>query len=342
MHMIAKTRRNVLVTGGAGYIGSQTCKALAQANYHPITYDNLSEGHGWAVRWGPLVSGELSDRNLLRDTLGEFDIRAVLHFAAHAYVGESVLHPQKYFQNNLVNSLALLDTMLDAGVKTIVFSSSCATYGVPNELPVTEDHPQDPINPYGASKRFVEDVLRWYGEACGLRSATLRYFNAAGADPEGEIGESHDPETHLIPLVIAAARGALPHVQIFGTDYDTPDGTAVRDYIHVNDLADAHVRAMNALIQGAPSMRLNLGTGDGHSIREVITAVGEVSGRPIPVIEAPRRGGDPAALVAAPGRAQAVLRWKPRRSDLTTIVETAWHWHERSRVQATPCGRELV
>jgi UDP-arabinose 4-epimerase len=344
MHIVANMRRNVLVTGGAGYIGSHTCKALARANYQPITYDNLSEGHGWAVKWGPLVCGELSDRKLLRDTLEEFGIQAVLHFAACAYVGESVLHPRKYFQNNLANSLALLETMLDAGVRTIVFSSSCATYGVPDELPVAEEHPQNPINPYGASKRFVEDVLRWYGEAYGLGSATLRYFNAAGADPEGDIGESHDPETHLIPIVIAAAQGALPHVQILGTDYGTPDGTAVRDYVHVSDLADAHVSALDALIEGAPSMRLNLGTGRGHSIREVIAAVGEVSGRPIPVIEAPRRNGDPAALVAAPGRAQAVLGWKPRRSDLSAIVETAWRWHERSRMhmRETPRGRELM
>jgi UDP-glucose-4-epimerase GalE len=335
-------KRNVLVTGGAGYIGSHTCKALAHADYLPITYDNLSEGHGWAVKWGPLVSGELADKKLLRDTLEEWAVQAVLHFAAHAYVGESVPHPRKYFQNNLANSLALLDTMLDVGVGTVVFSSSCATYGVPSELPVPEEHPQDPINPYGASKRFVEDVLRWYGEAYGLRSATLRYFNAAGADPQIEIGESHDPETHLIPLAIAAAQGALPHVQIFGTDYGTPDGTAVRDYVHVSDLADAHVRALDALIEGAPSMRLNLGTGRGHSIREVIAAVGEVSGRPIPVIEAPRRVGDPAALVAAPGRAQSVLGWKPRLSNLLTITETAWRWHERPRMQGAPRGPELV
>lgn len=342
MHNIARLKRNVLVTGGAGYIGSHTCKALAQAGFRPVTYDNLSEGHGWTVKWGPLVIGEIADKALLRDTLEKFDIQAVLHFAASAYVGESVSHPRKYFQNNLVNSLALLDTMVDVGVSTLVFSSSCATYGVPTELPIAEDHPQDPINPYGASKRFVEDVLRWYGEAYGLRSATLRYFNAAGADPDGEIGESHDPETHLIPLVIAAAQGTIPHVQIFGTDYDTRDGTAVRDYVHVSDLADAHVRAMNALIDGASSMRLNLGTGRGHSIREVIAAVTKVSGRPIPVREAPRRAGDPAALVAAPGRAAAVLGWKPEHSSLSTIVETAWRWHESSQVHETPRGRALI
>src|SRR5829696_8717635 len=334
-------KRHLLVTGGAGYIGSHTCKALSRAGYQPIVYDNLSEGHGWAVKWGPLVIGDLCDKKLLRETLSEFRVEGILHFAASAYVGESVREPRKYFRNNVVNSLALLDTALDVGVNTFVFSSSCATYGVPKKLPIIEDQLQQPINPYGASKLFVENILHWYGQAYGLRSATLRYFNAAGADPDGELGESHNPETHLIPLIIAAAQGKNAHVKVFGTDYDTPDGTAVRDYVHVTDLADAHVRAIDAL-QSDSDIRLNLGTGRGQSIREVIAAVSAVSGRAVPVVEAPRRPGDPAALVAAPGRAEAVLGWRPNYSDLHTIVETAWSWHERESVQPSDTAAKLV
>jgi UDP-arabinose 4-epimerase len=325
--------RRILVTGGAGYIGSHTCKALAAAGYDPVVYDNLSQGHGWAVKWGPIVVGDLSDGALLRDALDKFQIAAVLHFAAHAYVGESVRDPRKYFENNLKNSLALLDAMLDVGVKTFVFSSTCATYGNPVELPITEDHGQQPINPYGASKLFVENVLRWYADAYGLRYTALRYFNAAGADPEGELGEDHTPETHLIPLVIAAAQGKIPHIEIFGTDYDTADGTAIRDYIHVSDLADAHVKALTRLVSGAPNLSLNLGTGRGHSIREVIAAVEAVSGKRVPALEGPRRPGDPAALVAGAARAEEALGWKPQLSDLPTIVESAWRWHERPASQ---------
>jgi UDP-arabinose 4-epimerase len=326
----------VLVTGGAGYIGSHTCKALAARGYEPIVYDNLSQGHRWAVKWGPLVVGDLSDAALLRDTLSRYGIGAVVHFAAHAYVGESVHHPRKYFGNNLTNSLALMNAMLDTGIELLVFSSTCATYGVPRALPITEEHPQEPINPYGASKLFVEKALRWYAEVYPLRYVSLRYFNAAGADPDGDLGESHNPETHLIPLVIAAAQGSVPHVEIFGTDYDTPDGTAMRDYIHVSDLAAAHVAAVDRLLAGGPSDTCNLGTGRGHTIREVIAAVEEVSGRRVPVVEGPRRPGDPAALVASPARAQQRLGWKPRLSDMGVIVETAWRWHE----QAVRASRE--
>jgi UDP-arabinose 4-epimerase len=317
----------ILVTGGAGYIGSHACKALARAGYFPVVYDNLSEGHSWAAKWGPLVIGEISDRVLLRSTLREFRVQAVLHFAASAYVGESMRNPQKYFNNNVVNSLSLLDLMLEADVTRIVFSSSCATYGVPLQLPIPEYHPQSPINPYGASKLFVENVLRWYGEAYGLRSAILRYFNAAGADPEGELGEAHEPETHLIPLVIAAAQGKIPHVEVYGTDYDTPDGTAVRDYVHVTDLADAHVRALDRILNGSANIGINLGTGVGYSVKEVVAAVERISGRQVPVREGPRRPGDPGALVAAVGRGHEFLAWKPAHSDLETIVRTAWRWH---------------
>jgi UDP-arabinose 4-epimerase len=324
--MLAK----VLVTGGAGYIGSHTCKAFAARGYEPVVYDNLSQGHRWAVKWGPLVVGDLSDGALLRDTLRRYRIDAVVHFAAHAYVGESVRHPRKYFANNLTNSLALMDAMLDARVERLVFSSTCATYGVPHSLPITEDHPQEPINPYGTSKLFVEKALRWYADVYPLRYVSLRYFNAAGADPDGEIGESHDPETHLIPLVIAAAQGRIPHVQVFGTDYDTPDGTAIRDYIHVGDLAAAHVAAVNRLLDGGPTDTLNLGRGHGDSIREVIAAVEEVSGRRVPVVEGPRRLGDPATLVASAAHAREKLGWNPQLSDTRIIMETAWRWHEQA------------
>ena len=319
----------VLITGGAGYIGSHTCKALAAAGHTPVVLDNLSAGHRWAVKWGPLVIGDIADRPLLRSTLSRFKIGAVIHFAAHAYVGESIEQPRKYFDNNVVGTLALLDAVLDAGVDKLVFSSSCATYGVPRQLPIAEDHPQDPINPYGASKLFVENILSWYERAYGLRYTNLRYFNAAGADPDGEIGEDHGPETHLVPLVIAAAQGSNAEIEIFGTDYDTADGTAVRDYVHVCDLAAAHVKALDRLLAGGASASINLGTGRGHSIRDVILAVEAVSRRAVPVIEGGRRPGDPPALIADPRLGQSLLGWKPLKSDLPTIVETAWAWHER-------------
>src|SRR5215467_13696592 len=281
----------ILVTGGAGYIGSHTCKALAAAGYAPVVLDDLSTGHRWAVKWGPLITADIADRTQVSKTLEAFRIEAVIHFAAHAYVGESVEQPRKYFDNNVSRSLALLDALLDAGVDKLVFSSSCATYGIPRGLPIGEDHPQSPINPYGASKLFVENILNWYEQAYGLRYTNLRYFNAAGADPDGEIGEDHTPETHLIPLVIAAAQGSNPAVKIFGTDYDTPDGTAVRDYVHVCDLAAAHIKALDRLLAGGASASINLGTGCGHSIRDVILAVEAVSGRAVPVIEGGRRPG---------------------------------------------------
>ena len=318
---------NVLVTGGAGYIGSHACKALAQGGYTPVTLDNLVYGHRSAVRWGPFVRGDLADGVLLRRVLREHRIRAVMHFAAYAYVGESMLEPGKYFANNFSNSVTLLEAMRAEGVDCMVFSSTCATYGIPRALPIDEAHPKQPVNPYGESKLFVERMLERYRAAHGLRYAALRYFNAAGADPDGELGEDHDPETHLIPLVIAAARGRGPHVSIFGTDYPTPDGTAIRDFIHVTDLAHAHVTALRRLLANGKSMRLNLGTGQGHSVREVIRMVEEVGGHSVPVKEEARRPGDPPELVAAAGKARETLGWVPRRSDLRNIVSTAWRWH---------------
>lgn len=316
----------VLVTGGAGYIGSHTCKALYQAGFEPVVFDNLSTGHRWAVRWGPVVKADLSNRSAIVSALQEYRVEAVIHFAASAYVGESIQNPRKYFNNNVVNTLNLLEAMLDAGVRYIVFSSSCATYGIPEHIPISEDHPQRPVSPYGESKLFVERALRWYGEAYGLRWVALRYFNAAGADPEGELGEVHNPETHLIPLAIQAALGRRPYLEIYGTDYPTPDGTAIRDYVHVTDLAKAHVLALTYLLNGGESTALNLGTGRGHSVREVVGAVERVSCRRVLVREGPRRPGDPPALVAEATRAKAVLGWEPGFRSLDAIVETAWHW----------------
>lgn len=318
----------VLVTGGAGYIGSQTSKLLMATGHEPVVLDNLSTGHRWAVRWGEYVEGDLADTAQVREALERHAIEAVIHFAASAYVGESMQNPRKYFHNNVTNTLKLLDAMLDAGVRYMVFSSSCATYGLPDRLPITEMEPQRPVNPYGESKLFVERVLRWYGEVYGLHWMALRYFNAAGADPDGEIGEIHDPETHLIPLVIQAALGQRSQLDVFGTDYPTADGTAVRDYIHVVDLARAHISALDHLSSGGDSMALNLGTGHGHSVKEVVQTVERVAQRPVPVREAPRRAGDPPALVADATRAAHVLGWTPGCSDLETVVTTAWRWHE--------------
>lgn len=324
--------RRVLVTGGAGYIGSHTAKALAAAGYQPIVLDNLSSGNRSAVCWGPLEAGNIADESLVRGLIERYDIDSVIHFAANAYVGESMSSPRKYFQNNVTNSLKLLDAIVDCGVRDVVFSSTCATYGIPTSVPIGEDHPQAPVNPYGESKLFIERALNWYGQAYGLRSVCLRYFNAAGADPDGEIGECHDPETHLIPLAIRAAQTGYSPLTIFGSDYETPDGTAVRDYTHVSDLADAHVRALKYLSGGGDSTAINLGTGRGHSVKEVQRAVKRVSGRPAPHVMMPRRAGDPAILVAKAEKARTVLGWEPRYTDLDEIVATAWRWFNSARV----------
>jgi UDP-arabinose 4-epimerase len=319
----------VLVTGGAGYIGSHTAKTLKAAGHEPIVLDNLIYGHTWAVQWGPFEQGDLADMAFLRSVFDRHAIDAVIHFAANAYVGESMTDPSKYFRNNTFNTLNLLDTMVARGVKRMVFSSTCATYGDPQRIPIDESHPQAPVNPYGESKLFVERILHWYGKAYALRSVALRYFNASGADPEGDIGEDHDPETHLIPLVIEAALGRRPPVGVFGSDYPTPDGTAIRDYIHVMDLADAHVKALAYLAGEGASTAINLGTGHGHSVREVIQTVEQVGGNPVPSTTSPRRAGDPPQLVADARRAKDVLGWTPRYPDLGTIIEHAWKWHMR-------------
>ena len=317
----------VLVTGGAGYIGSQTAKALARAGHEGVVLDNLVTGHRDAVKWGPFIEGDLGDKELVAKIFKEHRIEAVIHFAASLLVGESVTNPQKYFWNNVVNTLLLLDVMKACGVKYIVFSSSAAVYGTPEKLPITEDHPTSPVNPYGDSKLCMERAIRWYCVAYGLRGAALRYFNAAGADLEGELGEEHDPESHLIPLVVKAALGQRPDVEVYGTDYPTPDGTAIRDYIHVVDLADAHVRALEYLAGGGESTELNLGTGKGHSVREVVAGVGKLCNGGVPAKDAPRRAGDPAVLVADPSKAREVLGWEPQYSGLDTIIQSAWKWH---------------
>ena len=325
--MTLSKRASVLVTGGAGYIGSHTCKALAAAGYTPVSLDNLSLGHRWAVQWGPLVVADLLDAQAVRDALGEHRIEAVIHFAASAYVGDSMRDPAAYYRNNVLTTLTLLDAMRAAGVKDIVFSSSCSVYGNPDRLPIDESHPTGPLSPYGQSKLDGENALRWYGLAYSMRWMALRYFNAAGADAEGQTGEDHDPETRLVPRAILAAMGSAPALQIFGSDYSTPDGTAIRDYIHVSDLARAHVRALHALDGGAASQVLNLGTGRGYSVREVLTAVGSALGRPVPHEMAPRREGDPGEVVADARRAKSVLGWTAEESSLEHIVSTAARWH---------------
>jgi UDP-arabinose 4-epimerase len=327
----SQDRVYVLITGGAGYIGSHSAKALSGAGFYPVVIDDLRTGHRSAVRWGPLIESDLADKTALRRVFETYPISAVIHFAGSAYVGESMDAPQMYFQNNVGGTLSLLETMLDCGVTRIVFSSSCATYGHPKAIPITEEHPQRPVNPYGESKLMVEKTLFWYARAYGLRYTILRYFNAAGADPAGELGEMHDPEPHLIPRVIAAALGSLSGVDVYGTDYDTVDGTAVRDYIHVTDLAEAHVAAMRYLQSGGASAAFNLGTGTGHSVRQVISAIEHASGRKVPFKDLPRRTGDPAELVADAREAVRCLAWRPRYSDLHRIVETAWTWHTSIR-----------
>jgi UDP-arabinose 4-epimerase len=321
--------KHVLVVGGAGYIGSHTCKALAAAGYVPVTYDNLVYGQRSAIRWGPFVHGDISDRSALDAAIRTWQPEAVLHFAAFAYVGESVTNPGKYYRNNFAGTLTLLEAMRDAGVGQFVFSSTCATYGVPYCVPISEDHLQNPINAYGASKLMIERMLQDFDMAHGLSSISLRYFNAAGADPECEIGEAHDPETHLIPLVLDAAAGVRPNVTVFGTDYPTPDGTCVRDYIHVTDLAQAHVLALQALQGGAPTTTYNLGNGVGFSVRQIIDVVQQVTGLTVPVVFGPRRAGDPPALVGDASRIRAALGWAPQHADLADIIGTAWRWHQK-------------
>jgi UDP-glucose-4-epimerase GalE len=326
---------NVLVTGGAGYVGSHACKALAEAGYTPVTYDNLVYGHKSAVKWGPFVEGDVLDRVRLDEILSHYRPKAVMHFAAYAYVGESVENPRKYYRNNVGGSFNLLEAMTDHGVDKIIFSSSCSTYGIPVTERIAETHRQEPINPYGFTKLVVERMLSDLAHAQGMKYAALRYFNAAGADGDGEIGEQHDPETHLIPRVLEAALGIRECVDIYGTDYPTPDGTAIRDYIHVTDLAQAHVRALERLTRGGESVALNLGVGRGYSVREVIAAARRVTGRVISVRELLRRPGDPPVLVADPTLARKELDWAARHTTIEEMVDTAWRWLSRSQTAAS-------
>lgn len=315
--------RYILVTGGAGFIGSHICKTLSRAGMIPVTYDNLSTGHADSVRWGPLIRAEIADAAALRRTLAEFSPDCVIHCGANAYVGESVDMPRKYYRDNVVGSLTLLEACLDQDIDRIVFSSSCAIYGVPASLPIREESPQHPVNPYGRTKLIFEMALEDFAAAYGIRFAALRYFNAAGADPDGELAERHHPETHLIPRALLAAAGRLERLDIFGTDYATEDGTCVRDYVHVSDLAQAHLAAVNHLMAGGGSLSVNLGSGRGTSVREILEAIYRASGREVPVNYRARRAGDPPVLFANTARAKAELGFSPVFSDIDTIIRTA-------------------
>jgi UDP-glucose-4-epimerase GalE len=326
----------VLVTGGAGYVGSHTCKLLAARGFLPIVYDNLERGNRRLVKWGPLEQGDLADRGRLEEVLAKHRPRAVLHFAAFAYVGESLERPELYFRNNVVGSLTLIEAMLATGVPNIVFSSTCAVYGLPDVMPITEDTPKRPINPYGTSKLMVERIVEDVGRRSGLGWVALRYFNACGADPEGEIGELHDPEPHLIPRALMAASGSLPILDILGTDYPNPDGTAIRDYIHVSDLAEAHIRALDFLLRGGAPQAFNVGTGRGFSVREVVHAVERITGHRVPLRWRGRRPGDPSCLVADVSRAREMLGFTARSSYLDHIIATAWRWHASLTPEARP------
>jgi UDP-glucose-4-epimerase GalE len=329
---MAENRPAILVAGGAGYIGSHTAKVLQQSGFEPVTLDNLITGNRWAARFGPFVEGSIADRPLVESTIREFGVEAAILFAAHAYVGESTSDPAKYFRNNIGASVEFLDVLMGAGVRTLVFSSSCSIYGVQSAAPIREDSPKNPLSPYAETKLFLESVLGWYERAYGLRSVCLRYFNAAGCDPEREVGEWHDPETHLIPLTIAAALGGA-RLRVFGEDYPTRDGTAIRDYVHVTDLGDAHVRALQYLRAGEESTQFNCGTGTGHSVQQVREMVEKISGRKVPFDMGPRRAGDAPVLVADAHRIGDALGWRPRHSSLETICKTAWCWYSRGGPQ---------
>lgn len=323
--MNAFASKRVLVTGGAGYIGAHACKALADAGALPVAFDNLSAGHADAVKWGPLVRGDTRNHAALVSAMQQFRITTIMHFAASAYVGESMTNPAMYYDNNVGGMISLLDAARVAGVKQMVFSSSCATYGVPEVLPISEHTPQAPINPYGRTKLICEQMLKDYSAAYGLRHVSLRYFNAAGADPSGLIGERHEPETHLVPLAMRAAAGGQP-LNVYGNDYDTPDGTCVRDYVHVCDLARAHLLALRYLDTGRDSRAFNLGSGHGHSVLDITAAIARVTGRSVPLLFSPRRAGDPPVLTADPGLAARVLGFRTELSDIDTIVRHAAPW----------------
>ena len=321
----------ILVTGGAGYIGSHACKALAKAGYTPVAYDNLVYGHEWAVKWGPFEKGDILGRARLNEVINTYRLSAVMHFAANAYVGESVENPAKYYRNNVAGTLTLLNALRDNDIDKLIFSSTCATYGIPETLPIPDHHPQTPVNPYGFSKLMIEQILRDFDKAYNLRSISLRYFNAAGADQECQIGEDHEPETHLIPLVLDTAARNRTHITIFGNDYETPDGSCIRDYIHVDDLAVAHVLTLKSLERGATSTAYNLGNGKGFSVKEVIDVAQNITGVNIPINFGERRLGAPPYLVGDARRAQSKLKWYPRHTSLESIIQTAWDWHLRKQ-----------
>jgi len=322
-------KKTILVVGGAGYIGSHMVKMLLNTGYHVVTLDNLSTGYRKAVLGGDIVFGDLGDSKGLDLLFTGYQFDGVMHFASFIQVGESVQIPSKYYQNNVAATLNLLDAMINHGVKTLIFSSSAAIFGEPQYVPLDEQHPKQPINPYGLSKWMVEQILADYNRAYELKSICLRYFNAAGADPEGELGECHDPETHLIPLVLQAASGRRDTITVFGQDYDTPDGTCIRDYIHINDLCQAHLLALEQLLNGAESTAYNLGNGSGFSVKQVIDIAEKVTGKSIPVTMGMRREGDPARLVADSKQAQSLLGWQPQYADLALIISHAWQWEQK-------------
>lgn len=323
--------KTILVAGGAGYIGSHTVKYLLKNDYKVVVLDNLVYGHKEAVMTQHFEQIDLEDKEALDKLFKKYQIDAVIHFAAYTYVGESVTNPQKYYRNNVVNTINLLDAMVENNVKNIVFSSTCATYGNPQYTPIDEKHPQSPINPYGKTKFMMEQIMADYETAYGLKYVALRYFNAAGCDAQGELGESHDPETHLIPLVLKAIKGEIPKISVFGTDYDTPDGTCIRDYIHVEDLADAHMLAVEMLFKNNTSNCINLGTGIGTSVKEIIKAAEEVTGQKVPLEYSDRRAGDPAKLYAANEKAKKVLSWNPKYTEIKDIIKTAWIWEQNKK-----------
>jgi UDP-glucose 4-epimerase len=320
----------ILVVGGAGYIGSHVNKLLYQRGYQTVVFDSLIYGHRDFVKWGEFLLGDLNNKNDIRLCFEKYPIEAVMHFSAFTYVGESVTDPAKYYQNNVVGTLNLLGFMREFNVKYFIFSSTCATYGVPEKIPLTEDHIQNPINPYGESKLMIEKILRDFDAAYGIKHVNLRYFNAAGADPDAEIGERHDPETHLIPLVLDVAAGKRDDIKVFGTDYNTPDGTCVRDYIHVSDLAEAHILVLEYLLGGGSSDSFNLGNGEGYSVKEVIETAREVTGKDISAVNTDRRPGDPPKLIGNADKIKKALGWKPKYAELKKIIKTAWNWHSSS------------
>jgi len=319
----------VLVAGGAGYIGAHMCKLLALHGYTPIVVDNLTFGHKEFVKWGPLIVGDIADKDLIRQTIRTYKPIAVFHFSAFTYVGESVTEPKKYYQNNVVGTINLLDSIIEMGVKSFIFSSTCATFGIPQTEFLSETHPQNPINPYGMSKLIIEKCIADYSRAYDLKSVIFRYFNAAGADPDGEIGEDHQPETHLIPIVLDVALKKREFVSIFGDDYPTPDGTCIRDYIHINDLGSAHLLGLEYLIKKGETTSFNLGNGQGFSVKEIISKTEEITGHSIPTQISPRRAGDPPKLVGDSEKARSVLGWNPQFHRIEDIISTAWNWHQK-------------